>query len=600
MSSINIAKMNLFKIFTITLISTFFSGFIYADADSDRDTYIALEKRVKELRAQYEEERSEIKELEASPKYASDEEMRKLILSAMRDTQAMRQKEIDSKMKEMERIGSPLQKAKSELQEAGVELQEAGAELREAGTELQKAVSDTIRMFERLRTFTVGTSKKINTFMKDTSRILIDTSNRFLGINPSEGDPSEGDPSEGDPSEGNPSEGNPSEGNPPERAPSEWNPSEGGSGSYIAKSIDEYTETCRGAFDCLDKFSPELSQLGRDVDEILSFYTRLSMEAADKNGKFTLGTFRLQRAYVAFKKVVKACALKKPELIGPYPVADGVHTEFSPILGIKADSMESYSKFIKLNPEFLRFGNSLYFQNPNCPGSPAPQSESGYESTSMTMLPKDLKDPSDTIALEKLNDYLARKKLKPSQVVFEDDFVPGVTHTYDIDNEWSDWRLQVVVDPSGAFSERFSAYAPSSVIALHELCHVEHILPGESGHQPTAYTSSVDEIPCVIDQIILQDEIYKKVKGISIQEEVKYKNPTRTNNGGGLNAGLIANTFRNLKNQHGGDVLKALMSDEGKKFVRTYFDREPKCQSSLPKRANRMQLPKMKTFLDER
>lgn len=344
---------------------------------------------------------------------------------------------------------------------------------------------------------------------------------------------------------------------------------------YMAKSVEQYIETCQGAFDCLAKVSPELSHLGRDVDNILSFYKDLALKAADKKGKLTLQTYRLQLAYIAFKKVLKACEYNNLELIRPLDIKEGSHNEFSPILGIKSDSMKNYEKFAQKNPEFIRFGNSLYHQNPNCPGE---ASGKDLPATSMTMLPANLKETMNVSSQQDLNSYLQQHNLLPSQVFEEvSNFRAGVVYTVDRDNKWNSWRIHVMVDPKGAYNKRFNAYVPPQVVTLHELCHVEHELPGSPEHKTTSYRSSIVEIPCVIDQIILQDKLYKQAKGIPINNVVNYQNPTQTNRPDSLNPGTIANKFRGLKSKNGGDILKALMSTEGQSFVRSYFESSPSC-----------------------
>ena len=242
--------------------------------------------------------------------------------------------------------------------------------------------------------------------------------------------------------------------------------------------------------------------------------------------------------------------------------------------------MNLYEKFAQKNPEFIRFGHSLYYQNSNCPGE---ASGNDLPSTSMTMLPANLKEIVDKSSQLDLNSYLEKYSLPPSQVVVEDDFRAGVTRIYDTDNEWNNWTTHIAIDPKGAYNERFDAYVPPQAISLHELCHVEHTLPGISEHETTNYSSSIHEIPCVIDQIILQDKLYKQAKGIPMSKVVSYQNPTQTNKKPGLlNPGEIANTFRELKSKNSGDILKALMSAEGQAFVRSYFESSPECKKPDP------------------
>lgn len=368
--------------------------------------------------------------------------------------------------------------------------------------------------------------------------------------------------------------------------------------TYIAPSVEDYIRTCKGAFDCLKKVSPKLLQLGKDVDKILSFYTKLAREASDKKGKFTLGSYKLQLAYIAFKKVIKACELGNLNLIGPNAIRNGRHNEFSSILGVNSDLMIAYEKFAESNSEYLRFGNSLYSQNPNCPG------ESGRvntPSTSMTMIPESLKTKADEISLKALNKYLKPHQLKPSQV-FEDSnrFRAGVTHIYDTDNKHNNWTTHVSVDPKGDFDQKFNAYVPAPVITLHELCHVENTLPGEPMTKTTSHSSSISETPCVINQIILQDEIYKKINGIPIKTVVDYPNHTQSKDGT-LNPGLIANTFRKLKNKNKENIFKALMSKKGQTFVRKHFKTKPKCikQEGPSRQVDKNEDKNLDKFLEE-
>ena len=239
MSSINIAKINLFKIFTITLISIFFSDSIYAD--SDRDAFIALEKEIKQVSTQHKVYDKRI------ARKAPDE----------KPSQDYRFKRDSSN----ERKGYRFKRGPSNERK---------------GYRFKRGPSNERKGYRFKRG--PGNERKGYRFKRGPSN---ERKGYRFKRNPSNRD-------------------------------------------YTLKSVDEYVETCREAFDCLARFSPELSRLGRDVDEILSFYTRLSIEAADKNGKFTLNTSRLQNTYVAFRKVLRACAFNKPELIGPHPVTDGV------------------------------------------------------------------------------------------------------------------------------------------------------------------------------------------------------------------------------------------------------------------------------------
>ncbi len=346
---------------------------------------------------------------------------------------------------------------------------------------------------------------------------------------------------------------------------------------YIAKSVNDYLEVCDAAFGCLDKVSPELSVIGRDVHKIIDFYKNLAVKAVDRSGKLEIETYQLQLAYVAFKKVVKACELNNLELIGPMEIENGRHNEFSPILGIKAGSMKKYRDFVKENHEFIRFGNSLYHQNPNCPDE---ASGNKLSPAALTMIPSELKEEVDRLSMEPLNKFLKSFDLKYSQVIEENEFWPGVTITSDLDNEYNNWETHAMVDPRGITNKEYNAYVPPQVVTLHELCHVQHSLPGEAYYHSSNHVSSIVEMPCVIDQMILQDEIYKKAKGIGLDKVVDYKNPTQTNRHGGLNPGVIANKFRELKKENGGDTLEALMSGKGKEFVRSYFDSNGNCSES--------------------
>ena len=154
MNSMSIAKMNLFKLLTITLISIFFSGFIYADGN--QDAYFSLEKEIEKLRAQLKKNQDIIRKLETSTDLPWDEGVAKEMLDRTRNEQEIIQEKIDSKMKEMKRLEQSL---------------------------LERGWSDMLSIFEGLNAYMGEVSKKIDTFLGGTSEAKECFSKKRLWVN---------------------------------------------------------------------------------------------------------------------------------------------------------------------------------------------------------------------------------------------------------------------------------------------------------------------------------------------------------------------------------------------------------------------------------
>ncbi len=255
---------------------------------------------------------------------------------------------------------------------------------------------------------------------------------------------------------------------------------------------------------------------------------------------------------------------------------DGHHSFDSPLLGIHASTLEQYSAFAMKKPAFLRFGSALYFNDAKASTPP------GFSLPStpivLMMIPEEQKAKADAIARDIYLRYCKEHAVSPEAIldITDDDTRPGVTYTYDVENLWNTWEVHVVVFSGGNIIHDgdHSFYVPSSLLAIHEIGHLERIRPFQKDTLYSEAETSIREIAQVIDGIILQDYVYKMINGISMDEVVEYPYKIPTSKGDGVSLGLIANLFRKLKTKYG-TIEKALMSPEGQKFVSEYYDDSP-------------------------
>lgn len=341
-------------------------------------------------------------------------------------------------------------------------------------------------------------------------------------------------------------------------------------GKYVVQSEREFEDVCDKALNCLAS-EPAIRALGKDLVAVNEHYLKIIRETEWAKGVFKLGSFRIQRAYLALKKLLKYCLSGEFNKIGAATVKDGRHDENSPVLGVKAELFDQYSKFTEKNGALIRFGNALYFGNAACP---AENSESHYPPALFKMISFAQRDMATKLANDKMNSYLKTYGLKPGQAYSESSFRAGVTMIADIDNPWNDWNAQAYVDPAGInVADKSEYFVPASLVAIHELGHVERTMPGspDVGMVPT-HESCKGEIGPTLEMLVSSDEIHKEINGIKIEAEASYSASVPTSTGS-LSLGQIANTFRPLIKKHG-SVEQALMSKEGLAFVKQHYSND--------------------------
>lgn len=264
----------------------------------------------------------------------------------------------------------------------------------------------------------------------------------------------------------------------------------------------------------------------------------------------------------------------RKELRKEFSLNPGRYMPDSPILGLRTAELDKYAEFAKQHPAFIRFGHALYYGYPHLPEYDLSQGGERSRNT-LNMIPLSLKEKADQIAKELYFEYCTRYYLDPEKAVQWSNDVDreGVTWVYDVENEWNTWNVHVYVETRGMLltGTDQSYYSPPFLVALHELEHVERTKPFEPKRQFTRTGDSIHEIAPMLDQIIYQDTIYKHILSIPIEQEVYYSEKLPCNLGNNINLGLIANTFRRLKSLYG-SIEAALMSSEGQKFVKSYYD----------------------------
>jgi hypothetical protein len=260
-----------------------------------------------------------------------------------------------------------------------------------------------------------------------------------------------------------------------------------------------------------------------------------------------------------------------------YAAAPGRHLPGSPLVGINANGLELYERFAARNPALIRFGNALYFEDPNFPGESPGGSHDGH--ARFKMIPSVMKARADEISEELYLEYCRLHGVDPKkQIDWQSDYIrPAVTYICDVENRHNTWNVHVIANTSGIETEHGGTkyHSPAYLCALHELGHVERMRPHQKERSLTDRETCISEMAQVVNGVIDADYVFKKISGIPLDQEIQY--PARLPAGlesRDINLGLIANTFRTLRDKYG-TIEAALMSKEGMAFVLRYYSNQP-------------------------
>lgn len=219
--------------------------------------------------------------------------------------------------------------------------------------------------------------------------------------------------------------------------------------------------------------------------------------------------------------------------------SDGIYGAGSFLLGIDAAAHHQLQH--EKDPAYVNFARELYTDNAR-----------------LKMFPEDQQKQAENICQQ-----LFEKRLQEYDICQQDTgFIYGkgykkwssCVHTEFEDTlQKSDWHQGIYIDTTQLRGPEY--FSPIAATKLHELAHVMQSMPGGDAFPFSRKDKSVgmydfqylSELAPMIEEIVIQDQVYKKINHIDLDQEVEYT-PTEKNK---INLGKIANDFRNLKEKTG-------------------------------------------------
>lgn len=239
-----------------------------------------------------------------------------------------------------------------------------------------------------------------------------------------------------------------------------------------------------------------------------------------------------------------------------YPYEPGRHTLRSPVVGTRFDEYEAVRVAMRETPALERFIDAL------------------YRPEHTHFIPFELKHEAEAYAQQRFQQYLGKyAKTAPDLTIHNAveigrTFWLGKTDVYDTENAWNTWCLhaRVAAEPEA----RNGLYLPMWVTAYHEFMHIEECLEGISAaefNRRAKHPSS--EALTALTTLMLEDEVYKHVKAIPLDQEVTYRRFLTSPTGRTVDCGHIAHFYRQLGKQHM-NLAAALMSRESLQFIQMH------------------------------
>ena len=297
---------------------------------------------------------------------------------------------------------------------------------------------------------------------------------------------------------------------------------------YIPKSQKDFLLMAERAIDIINKENP-YNTFGQ---KLISFYDE------NKDKEINLEDPLIRKSFLAFKKIVKRGHITSSSNNA------GTYNETSYLLGIDAKAFNQLNK--KANPYMKAFCKQLYNDN-----------------SRFKML--DVKDAllAEKYAEQLLADKLNAYHISPQDTTFRYTDFRSVVSTNDVNNEWNDWELNLDI-ASNQLDGKDGDYCPLAIVKAHELGHIMQMMPGDK----ESSGSELAELAPTIELIVMQDIIYKKIKGIPLEKEVTYPMSSET----GINNGKIANTFREIKEKYNFRSYEdVLLTQEAQKSINMFI-----------------------------
>ena len=245
-----------------------------------------------------------------------------------------------------------------------------------------------------------------------------------------------------------------------------------------------------------------------------------------------------------------------------YPFNPGYHSRLSPLVGTKLDENRALKRAMNRDTELQGVLQSF---------------ESTIHDTSkyVYLIPLSEKELADDIAKTLFEAYI--KKYSPiglninNAVMYtnEDHVLSNRVVVRPYESEDTTWHIRLLVEEE---TKKDNFYQPRHIIAIHEVRHAEETIKGN-----TDLCREVgDELMPTLLSILLTDEIFKKIYGIVLVDEVSYNKPL-TEYGIPLkiddreiDVGELANFYRGLYNIHG-SLNEAILSEESVTFLNELY-----------------------------
>jgi len=228
----------------------------------------------------------------------------------------------------------------------------------------------------------------------------------------------------------------------------------------------------------------------------------------------------------------------------------GKHTLDSKVVGTRVDELSALKDKAESHTELVDFERALY--NPD----------------NIFLIPEEKREEAEKIAKKYFDEYVRRHKdsgaTTDNIVEWTNSKMPGGAsnkmYIYDTENEWNTWTVHAVVEDQGWV--RGDKYLPKYVTAYHEVMHIEET---EKGAPESSEHSVMNEMLPTMKTILLVDQIYKEIYGISPNEEVDYQRDIIWKNKK-IKLGELANFYRDLEGKYS-DIGNAVLSDESLNFI---------------------------------